>query len=160
MTLMVPVLWQPHFYLFKNHLRIYLEAGVTLNFNLSATYKNELTQTEGRYKFKDIRDNVMEYGLAGGGGFDILIKRIEFGFRARYYFGYSDLMRNRNKYYDNATDNKSENPFYLTPLRSPVDNLMITFKVGFRFNSLGFDEWFVKRPKREKNQEVFKFRLD
>jgi hypothetical protein len=32
--------------------------------------------------------------------------------------------------------------------------------VGFRFNSVGFDEWFVKRQKREKNQEVFKFRLD
>ena len=70
------------------------------------------------------------------------------------------MMRNRNKYYDNKTDDKNENPFYLTPLRSPVDNLMITFRVGFRFNSVGFDEWFVKRQKREKNQEVFKFRLD
>lgn len=159
-SLVVPMMWQPHFYLFKKHVRVYIEAGVTLTFNLSATYKNELTEAAGRYKFKSIRDNIMEYGLAGGGGIDFLVKQVEFGFRARYYFGYSDLMRNRNKYYDNATDNKSENPFYLTPLRSPVDNLMITFRIGFRFNKNGFDEWFVKRPKREKNKEVFKFSLD
>ena len=159
-SLVLPIMWQPHFYLFKNHVRIYLEAGITLTCNLSATYKNEVTNTAGDYKFKQIRDNRFEYGLAGGGGIDFLVKRVEFGFRARYYFGYSDLMRNRNKYYDNVTDNKNENPFYLTPLRSPVDNLMISFRIGYRFNSLGFDEWFVKRPKREKNQEVFKFRLD
>ena len=159
-SLVLPIMWQPHFYLFKNHVRIYLEAGITLTCNLSATYKNEVTNTAGDYKFKQIRDNRFEYGLAGGGGIDFLVKRVEFGFRARYYFGYSDLMRNRIKYYDNVTDNKNENPFYLTPLRSPVDNLMISFRIGYRFNSLGFDEWFVKRPKREKNQEVFKFRLD
>lgn len=159
-SLVVPMMWQPHFYLFKNHVRIYLEAGVTFTFNLSATYKNEVSNSAGRYKFKDLRDNWIEYGLAGGGGIDFLVKRVEFGFRARYYFGYSDMMRNRNKYYDNKTDDNNENPFYLTPLRSPVDNLMITFRVGFRFNSVGFDEWFVKRQKREKNQEVFKFRLD
>lgn len=158
-SLVVPMLWQPHFYLFKKHVRVYLEAGVTFTFNLSATYKNELTESAGRYKFKGVRDNWIEYGLAGGGGIDFLIKRVEFGFRARYYFGYSDMMRNRNKYYDYATDNKSENPFYLTPLRSPVDNLMISFRVGFRFNKEGFDEWFVKRPKKEKNKEVFKYNL-
>ena len=159
-SLVAPVMWQPHFYLFKNHLRVYLEAGVTFTFNLSATYDNELTKTSGRYKFKSVRDNWMEYGLAGGGGFDIIVRQIEFGFRARYYFGYSDMMRNRNKYYNNATDDTSENPFYLTPLRSPVDNLMISFRIGFRFNKAGFDEWFVKRQKRDKNKEVFKFSLD
>lgn len=159
-SLVMPMLWQPHFYLFKNHVRVYLEAGITLTVNLNATYENEITKTEGPYNFKLVRDNRFEYGLAGGGGIDFLVGQVEFGFRARYYFGYSDMMRNRNKYYDNTTDNKSENPFYYTPLRSPVDNLMITFRVGYRFNSLGFDEWFVKRPKREKNEEVFKFRLD
>lgn len=159
-SLVVPMMWQPHFYLFKKHVRVYLEAGVTMTFNLSATYKNELTETAGRYKFKGIRDNIVEYGLAGGGGIDFLIKRIEFGFRARYYFGYSDMMRNRNKYYNNATDDTNANPFYLTPLRSPVDNLMISFRIGFRFKKEGFDEWFVKRKKREKNKEVFKFSLD
>ena len=158
-SLVMPMLWQPHFYLFKNHVRVYLEAGVTLTFNLSATYQNELTQTEGPYKFKFVRDNWIEYGLAGGGGIDFIVRQFEFGFRARYYFGYSDMMRNRNKYYDNVTDDKGENPFYYTPLRSPVDNLMISFRVGFRFNRFGFDEWYVKRPKREKNQEVFKYNL-
>ena len=158
-SMVLPVFWQPHFYLFKNHVRVYLEAGVTFTLNMNATYKNEVSDTSGSYDFKLVRDNRFEYGLAGGGGIDFLVKRVEFGFRARYYFGYSDMMRNRNKYYDNATDNKNENPFYLTPLRSPVDNLMISFRVGFRFNSVGFDEWFVKRQKRDKNQEVFKYTL-
>ena len=29
-SLVMPMLWQPHIYLFKNHVRVYLEAGVTL----------------------------------------------------------------------------------------------------------------------------------
>lgn len=69
-------------------------------------------------------------------------------------------MRNRNKYYDNGLDDQNANPFSLTPLRSPVDNLMISFKVAFRFNREGFREWTVKRPKRDKNKETFKFSLD
>ena len=158
-SLVLPMVWQPHFYLFKNHLRIYLEAGITFTLNMSATYTNELTNKSDRYNFKVVRDNRFEYGLAGGGGIDVLVRQIEFGVRVRYYFGYSDLMRNRNKYYDNVLDDQSENPFYYTPLRSPVDNLMISLRVGFRFNKPGFDEWFVKRPKRVKNQEVFKYNL-
>lgn len=159
-TLSMPIVWQPHFYLFKNHVRIYLEAALNLSLNISATYDNELTGVSGRYKFKTVRDNRFEYGLAGGGGIDFLVGQVEFGFRVRYYFGLSDVMRNRNKYYDNATDDKNENPFSLTPLRSPVDNLMMSFKIGFRFNKEGFTVWNMKRPKRDKHREEFKFSLD
>ena len=131
-------------------------AGVTFTFNLSATYTNEMTKTEGRYKFKDIRDNFMEYGLAGGGGIDFIIKQFEFGFRARYYFGFSDLMRNRNKYYDNATDG-AENPFSYTPLKSPIDNLTFNITLAYRFNPDGFLEWTYKPTHRRGEKREFKF---
>ena len=65
------------------------------------------------------RDNRWGYGLAGGGGIAFLIRRFELNFRVRYSFGYSDIVRNRNKYYDNNSDG-AENPFWATPLRSPL----------------------------------------
>lgn len=46
----------------------------------------------------------MGYGLAGGGGVAVLVKQLEFSVRVRYYFGYSDLLRNHNKYAGNTTD--------------------------------------------------------
>lgn len=159
-TLSLPVVWQPHIYMFNNHMRIYLEAMLNLELNLSARYENELTGTSGAYPLLNYRDNRFGYGLAGGGGIDILTGRIEFGVRVRYYFGLSDIMRNRNKYYDNGTDPPGENPFTLTPLRAPVDNLMISLRVGFRFNNGGFSEWTMPRRKRDKNRETFNFSLD
>ena len=97
------------------------------------------------------------YGLAGGGGIAFLIRRFELNFRVRYSFGYSDIVRNRNKYYDNNSDG-AENPFWATPLRSPLDNLMISVGLNYRFNKQGFEAW-KPRPKKEKNREVFKFGL-
>ena len=97
------------------------------------------------------------YGLGGGGGIAFLIRRFELNFRVRYSFGYSDIVRNRNKYYDNNSDG-AENPFWATPLRSPLDNLMISVGLNYRFNKQGFEAW-KPRPKKEKNREVFKFGL-
>ena len=67
------------------------------------------------------------------------------------------VVRNRNKYYDNNSDG-AENPFWATPLRSPLDNLMISVGLNYRFNKQGFEAW-KPRPKKEKNREVFKFGL-
>jgi hypothetical protein len=94
--------------------------------------------------------------LAAGAGFSVLLGQVEFGLRARYNFGYSDILKNRNKYYSNTTDGY-ENPFYYTPLRSPLDNINISITVGWRFNKRGFDEWFVERRKREKALDSFNF---
>ncbi len=160
-TIMLPIVWQPHAYMFKRRVRFYLEAAVTFHYNFASTYDNELYETSGDYEFRSVRDNRFGYGLAAGAGLDVLIKQIEIGIRARYYFGYSDILRNRNKYYDNRLDqlNKpGENPFSLSPLRSPLDNVNIVLRVGFRFNKNGFDEWYVKRQKRDKKQ-VLKFAL-
>lgn len=161
----LPLVWQPHVYLFKNRLRFYIELALNLEYNMSATYRYEPHNPEdgiatGTYTMKTVRDNMLGYGLAGGGGLDFLIGRFEVGVRVRYYFGLSDVMRNRNKYYDNGLDDPLENPFAYTPLRSPVDNLMISFKVGFRFNKSGFTEWTMPRKKRDKQRETFNFSLD
>ena len=171
-SIMMPLVWQPHFYLFKNRMRVYLEAAVTFSYNFASTFENKEPYTfgslsgqghkviEGKYTMRPERDNRFCYGLAGGGGIDFLYGQMEFGVRARYDFGYSDILKNRNKYYDNALDQKlypAENPFWYSPLRSPLDNLTISLRVGFRFNKKGFDEWFYKPPKRDK--QVVKFAL-
>ena len=156
-SLMLPMVWQPHFYLLNNRLRLFVEAAFVLSFNISSQYSYENDRyPAGKYEWKVPRDNRFGYGLNGGAGFAVLLGQLELGFKARYNFGYSDLMKNRNKYYSNHTDGK-ENPFDYSPLRSPVDNLTFSLTVGWRFNKQGFDEWFVKRPERTKRLESFNF---
>ena len=120
-SIVLPIVWQPHFYLFRNHVRVYLEAAATFSYHLSSTYENEGAKA------------------------------------SRYYFGLSDIVRNRNKYADNGIDG-SENPFWATPMRSPLDNLTVSVGLSYRFNKEGFSTW-KPRPKREKNREVFKYGL-
>ena len=160
-TIMLPIVWQPHVYMAKNHVRLYLEAALTFSYNFGGEweYDNtegiELSGLKGKYDWRIERDNRWNYGLAGGGGFALLFGRYEVGVRARYYFGYGDLMRNRNKYYNNATDGP-ENPFRLTPLRSPMDNINLSVTLAYRFNNEGFEEWNYK-PKRMQRSREFNF---
>lgn len=160
-SVVMPIVWQPHFYLLHNRVRVYLEAAATFSYNFSSSYENEWARERGvgdwrgDYRFRTARDNRWGYGLAGGGGIALLIRQFELNFRVRYYFGYSDILRNRNKYADNSTDG-SENPFWATPMRSPLDNLNISVGLSYRFNREGFRAW-APRPKREKNREVFKY---
>lgn len=162
-SIVLPIVWQPHVYLARRHVRLYLEAAATFSYNISSSFENEFAREQGRsdwrgdYPFRVERDNRWGYGLAGGGGVAILIRRFELNFRVRYYFGYSDIVRNRTRYADNASDG-SENPFWATPLRSPLDNLNMSVGLSYRFNKEGFDSW-KPRPKREKNREVFKYEL-
>lgn len=156
-SLMLPIVWQPHFYLANNHLRLFVEAAFVLSFNISSNYSYENDRYPGGvYEWKVPRDNRFGYGLSGGAGFAVLLGQVELGLKAKYNFGYSDLMKNRNKYYSNTTDGK-ENPFYYTPLRSPVDNINVMLTLGWRFNKRGFDAWYVVRPKREKPMQTFNF---
>ena len=170
-SIMIPIVWQPHAYLFKKHLRVYLEAAPTFSFNFSSKFHNDEKYSikidgsvpapiSGMYEFRTERDNRFSYGLRGGAGFDLLFGQLEFGVRAMYDFGFSDILRNRNKYYDNLLDSATkpgENPFYYTPLRSPLDNLTISVKLGFRIGKNGFQEWYWKKPNFPKNKEVFKY---
>ena len=161
-SIMMPIVWQPHVYLAKNRLRIFIEAAFVLSFNISADYSYEKDRhPAGKYEWKVPRDNRFGYGLSGGAGFAVLLGQVEIGFKAKYNFGYSDLMKNRNKYYSNSTDlidgKIGPNPFYYTPLRSPLDNINMMFTVGWRFNKRGFDSWYVVRPKKEKPMKSFNF---
>lgn len=155
-SIMLPIIWQPHAYLFNHRLRVYGEAGVTFSYNLSSDYEIEKMQGDekivegGDYHFSTVRDNRWGYGLCGGGGIAVLIHRFELNARARYYFGYSDILKNRNKHYDTVEN------FILTPLRSPLDNITITIGLTYRFNKDGFESWKPRR-KREKNREVFEY---
>lgn len=156
-SLMLPLVWQPHVYAANNHLRIYIEAAFVLSYNISSRYEYQDNRyPAGDYEWKVPRDNRFGYGLAAGAGFSVLLGQVEFGVRARYNFGYSDILKNRNKYYSNSTDGR-ENPFWYTPLRSPLDNINVSFTVGWRFNKRGFDEWFAVRRKREKALDSFNF---
>lgn len=170
-SFIIPIVWQPHFYLFKKHLRVYLEAAPTFSFNFASKFYNDEKYSinidgsveapiSGKYDFRLERDNRFSFGLRGGAGFDLIFGQVEVGVRAMYDFGYSDILRNRNKYYDNGLDSETkpgENPFYFTPLRSPLDNLTISMKLGFRIGKAGFKEWEWKRPAFPKNKEVFKY---
>lgn len=162
-SVVLPIVWQPHFYVLRNRIRVYLEAAATFSYNFSSSYENEYARSagaeewKGDYRFKTARDNRWGYGLAGGGGVAFLIRRFELNFRARYYFGFSDIVRNRNKYADNTTDG-AENPFWATPMRSPLDQISISVGLSYRFNKEGFQTW-KPRPKRTKNREVFKYGL-
>ncbi|MBQ3204207.1 MAG: outer membrane beta-barrel protein [Alistipes sp.] len=150
-SIMVPIVWQPHVYLAKNRVRLYMEAALTFSYNFGGDYSYEIKSDAGDYDWRLERDNRWNYGLAGGGGFALLFGRYEVGFRARYYFGYADILKNSNKYYDNGIDGP-ENPFYYNPLKSPLDNMTFNITFAYRFNKEGFDEWFYK-PKKEKRQK-------
>ena len=104
-SIIIPIVWQPHFYLFKKHLRVYLEAAPTFSYNFASKFYNEeeyiyaMTEDgsvlpfeaikEGKYEFRLERDNRFSFGLRGGGGFDLIFGQIEVGVRAMYDFGYS-----------------------------------------------------------------------
>ncbi len=163
-SIMVPFVWQPHVYLFNNHVRVFLDAAVTFSYNMSSTYVNEVyrelgwEEWQGKYEYKTARDNRFCYGLMGGAGINYIHKRFEFMARARYYFGYSDILKNRNKYYGNSNDG-AENPFYYTPTRSPVDNMMINFGVSYRLGRYddGFDSWKVVPDEKVKIGTEFNY---
>lgn len=131
-SLMLPIVWQPHIYLFKNRMRVYLDAAAFFSYNISSTFINEEAANSsrgqdkgpwrGEYGFKVARDNRWGYGLAGGGGIAVLVKQLEFSVRVRYYFGYSDLLRNHNKYAGNSTGRETRIRFR----RRPTDPRSIT----------------------------------
>ena len=80
----------------------YIYAAATFSYQLSSDYEDEsakasgMADWKGDYNYKTARDSRWGYGLAGGGGIAFLIRRFEINVRARYYFGLSDVVRNRN----------------------------------------------------------------
>lgn len=127
-SVMVPFMWQPHVYMFRQRVRVFLNAGVTLSYVLDSEEKRVdlLTgaQEWGEYEMLLTRDNRVGYGLCGGGGLSWSAGRMELFAEARYYIGYSDILKNRNKYETN-------------PLRSPLDGLQVQAGLFFRVGKGG-----------------------
>ena len=127
-SVMLPIVWQPHINA-APPLCVYLEAAATFSYQLRLSdYEDERQgigngRLEGDYNKRRPATAAGAAGLAGGGGIAFLIRRFEINVRACYYF--SDVVRNRNRYVDNGIDG-SENPFWTTPMRSPLDNLTIS----------------------------------
>lgn len=156
-SIVMPIVWQPHVYMFKNRVRLYIEASATFSYNMGSTYDNVEAGEQGTYDFKLVRDNRFGYGIAGGGGLAFLFNQFELNFRARYYFGLADILKSRNKYSGNAIDNPAENPFAMSPLRSPLDNINISIGLSYRFDKDGFNFWKVKRQKHAKGSKDFNY---
>ena len=121
-SLELPFMWQPHFYVFQRHGRVFLNLGVYLSYLGSSKYyyqsKVNGIYEQGPYQPILTRDPKWGYGLCGGGGLGVLFGRCEVDFEARYYFGYSDILRNGTKYQGN-------------PTHSPLDN--INFSIAFYY---------------------------
>ncbi len=165
-SLVLPIVWQPYVYMFERRVRVFFEAAATFSYDISSTYKNDYALEndlyssgfEGDYDYQLTRDNRLGYGLAFGGGLAYLIGRYEIMARVRYYWGLSDVVRNRNKYYTNNMDG-AENPFDLTPIRSPLNNVMINFGVGYRFDFAdGFKAWSNVKIKAPKINDGFNYK--
>lgn len=127
-SVQMPLIWQPHVYLFNRSLRVFLNLGLVFSYNIDSRYE-WTSQTDGliekgTHDMILVRDNRWGYGLCGGFGMSVLIKRFEIMAEGRYYYGYSDVLKNRNKYADN-------------PLRSPLDNINVSIGMYYRLGKGG-----------------------
>ncbi len=127
--IMVPICWQPHVYMFRQRVRVFMNAGLTFSYVLGSSEKDISysagTSEERDYKMRLTRDNRLGYGLVGGGGITWSTGRLEVFAEARYYIGYSDILKNWNKNETNAY------------LRSPLDGLQMAVGVFWRWGKDG-----------------------
>lgn len=123
-AVMMPVMWQPHIYMFRQRLRIFMNAGITFSYVMSSKERTVDYQAEtdvaNDYEMKLTRDNRFGYGLVGGGGISYVAGRMEFFTEVRYYIGYSDILKRKTKYELNDYQ------------RSPLDGLQIAAGIYFR----------------------------
>jgi hypothetical protein len=155
----LPLIWQPHLYMFNRHVRVFASAGVTLSYNLGlgdtysvtefnaarvidgpgeSEYHWEQTRTvtqSGPYKMQTAQDVRWNYGWLGGLGVGVMFDRWEVFAEGRYYFGMSDIMRADSKYRFNSE----------RLMRSELDNLYITVGVFFRLGKGGITEPPLRR---------------
>lgn len=139
----LPLIWQPHLYFAKQRLRLFVNAGFTLSYNLGINETYTVTRygfdavgnrmiesTTSEYKMDTARDNRWNYGICFGGGLGVLFGRWEVAAEARYYYGMSDILRTVTKYQFNQERS----------IRSELDNLYFTVGVFFRLGKGGIKE--------------------
>lgn len=139
-TVMVPLFWQPHMYMFKQRMRLFLNLGVTFSYVIDSreiigSRINGVVSDEV-YEMRTTRDNRVGYGLCGGFGATWATgRRLEVFAEARYYFGYSDILKNRTKYESN-------------PMRSPLDGLQLAIGAYWRVGRGG-----IRSPQNRPSEE-------
>ncbi len=140
-SVVLPFMWQPHVYMAQGRLLFFLNAGLTLQYNLSSMESekdlNTGVVTEKDYEMISVRDNRWGYGLCGGAGFGYNAGRLTFTAEGRYYFGYSDILKRKTLYEDNMF------------MRSPLDNIMVSFGVSYRMGKSAREQAEQRRMKRE-----------
>ncbi len=140
-NIQVPLIWQPHLYLFNRNARVFLNLGVYASYMLSAdtatVSKARGVLYQGDYPLQKVKDAQWGYGLTGGLGFSVLMGRWDLLVEARYNYGYSDLYRNPNKYPTN-------------PTRSPIDQLDVTVGLYYRLGKGGI----IEPPLRKKPKNL------
>lgn len=160
-SVMLPLFWQPHVYLARQRLRIFVNAGVTFSYNIDQTYEYVYADSQGgrhsesgSYKMYMTTDNHWAYGLCAGGGFGWAIGKWEVVAEFRYYIGYSDLMKNVNR---NPDVDPHEMGRSYKLLRSPLDKMEVNFGFYYRLGKGGIrskpgpkmqkrmDEWEAQR---------------
>lgn len=130
-SIMMPIMWQPHTFLLDGRLRLFLNAGATLSYNLSQgsieyyVHNETGLREEFDYEWQKVRDNRFTYGLVVGLGGGLNFGRIEVMAEARYYFGYSDITKRKTIYLNTQF------------LRSPIDNINVSLGVAYRWNHSG-----------------------
>ena len=144
----IPLIWQPHFYLFQRRARFFINLGIQVSFNLNSTYYSQSKTNgiveSGPYTMQLNRDNRFDYGLCGGAGLAFLLgpqRRVEFSIEARYGFGYGDILRNPNKYKTN-------------PDRSPLDNINVFAAVYYRLGKGGIRSAASKATQLRMDQQL------
>lgn len=152
-SITMPLIWQPHLYIINRRVRLFLNAGVTLSYNLGLgdTFTNSdygfdtdgnrtVTHETVPYTMQTARDVRWNYGWLGGFGIGVLIDRWEVFAEGRYYYGMSDILRYRTKYQFHGANG---------PLRSELDNIYITMGVFFRLGKSGITEPPLRRRRPE-----------
>lgn len=141
-SIMVPIMWQPHALLLDERLRIFLNAGTTLSYNLNCGSKefyieNETGEIVDEYDYEwiTVRDNRWAYGLVVGLGAGWRSGNIEVMFEGRYYFGYSDIVKRKTIYLGTQF------------LRSPLDNINFSLGVAYCWEHSG--SWSFSPAKRK-----------
>lgn len=124
----IPFMWQPHVWMFKNRARFFINAGPYLSYILKSGDEKMVSKKKGvlevyDYKLDKLRDNRFEYGLSMGAGYGVTIaRRVEVLAEFRYVLGFSDMVKNPNKY---PLSNIQE---------SPMDQMNVTIGVHYLFN--------------------------
>jgi hypothetical protein len=145
-SITMPLIWQPHLYFARRHLRVFVNAAFTFTYNLGVgDTVTELSRVivDGKvvsqssivtpYKMIAPRDGRWNYGIMGGAGFGVLFGRWEVAAEARYYYGMSDILRTQTRYMFNDY------------IRSELDNLSINLSVYFRLGKGGITEPPLRR---------------